>query len=292
MGAKKASPKVSSRTAAVALALVIAVMFFGSWWGIWLGVRQHVLSSKEYWVTFQQVDITPPPSWIHDDIRQKVFSEASLDGPLSIMDSQLAKRITEAFLLHPWVAKVHQVRKCFPARVVVDLEYRRPVCVVEDENLQLRPVDAEGVVLPKDDFSPVELSQYPRLVGKNTSPLGMEGTAWGDPRVLGAAQIAAAFGADWAPLGLDRIVAMPTTELGSGDACNYELYTRRSTRVLWGRSPEHALANEFSAADKIGKLKLYASEHGSLDELDQIDVRSLQSFRVIPRGQNSSATGR
>jgi hypothetical protein len=286
MNAKKADLKPSSPAATVALALAIGVVFFGGWYGVWRGVGQHVLSSKEYWLTLEKVTITPLPPWIKDDIREKVFSDASLDGPLSIMDKDLTDRIAEAFSLHPWVAKVDRVRKYYPAGVTVDLQYRRPVCAVEvvvGGTVQLRPVDAQAVVLPKDDFSPVELSQYPRLVGMNTLPIGMDGAHWGDPRVLGAAQITAALGEDWARLGLDRIMATTAPEPGASDAWQYELVTRRGTRVVWGRSPEHALANELSMADKVQRLKQYAAEHGSLDELQEIDVRSLQSYRVIPR---------
>jgi hypothetical protein len=109
--------------------------------------------------------------------------------------------------------------------------------------------------------------------------------------VLGAAQIAAAFGEEWQRLGLDQIVSARAAEPGASEACDYELHTRRRTRVVWGRGPEHPLADEFSPAEKIARLRQYASEHGSLDDLEQIDVRSLASFRVIPR-RNDAGAGR
>ncbi len=292
MCAAKASPRTTSPTAAIALALAIAIVFFGGWYVVWRGVQHHVLASQEYWLTLQKVEIPPSPPWIHGDIREKVFSDASLDGPLSIMNKDLADRVARAFSLHPWVARVLQVRKHYPAYVTVDLVYRRPVCVVEVDTggtVQLLPVDVEGVVLPKDDSSPVELSQYPRLVGISTLPMGMEGTYWGDPCVLGAAQIAASFGEEWSKLGLDRIVVVADSKETIGDARTYELYTRRNTHVLWGRSPEHVLADELSPADKIRRLGQYVAEHGSLDDLQQIDLRSMRSFRLVPRTRQNAS---
>lgn len=267
----------------VAVLLVVAVFAGGVaalWW--WLGDR--VLASPDYRLTLSQIEIPPQPSWIRADIRAEVFS-GHLDGTLSIVDPELANRVASAFALHPWVAKVHAVRKHFPARVTVELEYRRPVCVVEQvvgEGVELRPVDVEGVVLPREEFSATALSQYPRLVNVRRSPVGPDGTCWGDPQVLGAAQIAAAFGDAWTSLGLDKIVAIPV-ENGPAEACNYELFTRQRTRILWGRGPEQPLANEFAPVDKVKQLQAIAAEQGSLNSLEQIDVRSQQSFRLIPR---------
>ena len=74
------------------------------------------------------------------DICREVFRDASLDRPLSILDDGLVEKIRSAFALNPWVAKVNSVRKYHPARVKVDLVYRRPVCVVEI-GTERHPVD-------------------------------------------------------------------------------------------------------------------------------------------------------
>lgn len=297
MSAKKARDKdMSSAPAArfglpsgparrLLLGLLLVGFLIGGTAVLWERVRGWVLRSPDYCLTVQQVETTPQPEWIRSDIRDEVFHHPMLDGPLSILDPELPYHIAQAFALHPWVAKVRGVRPHFPAGVTVDLEYRRPVCVVEqvlDGAVELRPVDAEGVVLPKNEFSATALGQYPRLADIHTSPVGSEGTRWGDARVLGAAQIAAALGEEWKRLGLEQIVAT-AAERGSPDAWNYELFTRRRTRILWGRGPEQPLANEFPAAEKVRRLKDYVRDHGSLDDLEQIDLRSEQSFRLVAR---------
>lgn len=295
MPAKKATPKpkpspaskaagplhrfAEARGRYVALGVLIAALFFGSWYTVWSGVREHVLSSESYWLTPNRVEITPLPPWIHTDIRAEVFRDASLDGPMSILDHDLVARIAQAFSLHPWIAKVRSVTKHHPALVRVELDYRRPVCMVQISG-GLLPVDAEGVVLPSGDFSPVEASRYPRLTGTDTVPLGPVGTRWGDPRVVGAAAIAAAFDGDWQTLGLDKIVAAGPSAPGRLDQSTYELFTRGGTRILWGRSPDDDLGGEPPSVEKVASLKQYAHDHGTLDGPHgprQIDLRTLRT---------------
>lgn len=267
-------------TQPIALGVLIAAVFGALWYVGWRQVRNEVLTSPDYWLTLENVDTTPLPPWIHSDIRAEVFRDASLDGPLSIMDPKLSERIAKAFALHPWVAEVGRVRKFHPARVQVDLAYRRPVCMV----IALggpHPVDAEGTLLPRDDFSPVEISRYPHLVEIGSVPVGPVGTRWGDPRVVGGAEIAAALGDAWEELSLDRIVPSVAPENGSGNEYLYELYTRGGTRILWGRAPGTDMPGEVPAADKVARLRKYRTEHGTLEGPSgpqELDVRSLRSM--------------
>ncbi len=282
---------LAGRRQTVALGVVVAGLAVGSWYMLWKGVRDHVLSSKQYWLTPDRVEVSPLPPWIHTDIRTEVFRDAGLDRPLSIMDDNLVSRLADAFSLHPWVARVRRVSKHHPAEVRVVLDYRRPVCMIQISG-GLLPVDAEGVVLPSGDFSPVEASRYPRLVGTETVPLGPVGTRWGDPRVVGAARIADAFGADWQTLGLDRIVARGPMGPGQSDRHLYEILTRGGTRILWGAAPGDATIDEGSAAEKVAWLKQYAREQGTLDEPNPREPIDLRSLRLPgPSPQTAGAAG-
>jgi cell division septal protein FtsQ len=183
------------------------------------------------------------------------------------------------------VAKVVAVRKFHPARLKVDLEYRRPVLMVEVPG-GLLPVDVQGAWLPSGDFSPIEAAGYPRLVGINSVPVGPVGTRWGDARVLGAAEIAAAIGSsNWTSLKLQRIMASTPWITNAGEEFTYEITTRGGTRVLWGRSPGASSPGEVPAADKVARLKQYAAEHSGLDGPhgpQVLDVRSLRRLEVRP----------
>jgi hypothetical protein len=276
------------------LGATLLAVFGGGWYLVWREVRPRLLGSDQYLLRPENVEMTPLPEWIHTDVRAEVFRDASLGGPLSIMDEHLTERIAGAFSLHPWVAKVERVRKFHPARVQVGLAYRRPVLTVQAVQArgELLPVDAEGVQLPRGDFSQVELSRYPRLVGIDTVPVGPVGTRWGDGRVVDAAEIAAAFGPAWHELKLERIVAAGLATASYGEDARYELFTRSGTRVLWGRGPATKMPSELPAADKVARLKKYAQENGSLEGPagpQVLDVGALAALDASPRTAETPA---
>ncbi len=269
----------------VTLTLLAAGTLWAGWYLVWHRVRDHVLSSPGYTVSLQDVQITPPPQWIdHNvrDIRADVFRHASLDGSLSIMDDDLAERIHDAFSSHPWVATVVRVTKQPPGRVKVELEYRRPVCMVEVRD-ELLPVDISGVLLPADDFSPVERSRYPRLVGVDTAPVGPAGESWGDERVAGGAEIAAALAEVWSQLNLQQIVPSDPLVTGYAEEYTYRLRTAGGTEIFWGRAPSSDALGEPSAQDKVARLKHYATEHGTLEGHDGPQRLDVHSIRLTAR---------
>ena len=252
----------------ITLLVLVLVAFGGGWYLVWRRVGPGVLSSEDYRLTADAVEITPVPEWIHKqdrDICREVFRDASLDGGrLPINDPGLAEKIRSAFALNPWVAKVHSVRKYHPARVKVDLVYRRPVCVVEIGTERL-PVDRDGVLLPREDLTSTEAARYPRLVRIDGLTNTLVGQRWNDPRVAGAAEIADAFGSAWEKLALEMIVPLSAAATDRGPDCSYELVTRGGTRILWGRAPSSAFPGESSPAEKVGRLQQYFREHGTLE---------------------------
>jgi hypothetical protein len=303
MSAKKAKPKrrravlpaplrpvielFKGQGRSAAIVAMVVVGFAGAWCLAWQQVGEDVLGSEQYWLAQENVLISPPPHWIHRDIRAEVFRDASLDAPLSIMDEDLTQRIATAFSLHPWVAKVDRVTKHYPAQVEVVLEYRRPVLMVEVPGGHLA-VDAEGVLLPSEscDFSPLEVRAYPRLMGVDTAPVGPVGTCWGDARVVEGAEIAAVLLPVWQQLNLDCIAPSALVELGHGDDSAYQLVTKRGTRILWGRAPGAEILGEPTAAEKRAWLVEHQQENGTLEGRDgpqQLDVRAARSTRPQER---------
>jgi hypothetical protein len=244
----------------ISLSMAMIAIFLGGWFFAWREVRSHVLNEKDYRVGPHDVEISPLPEWIHTDIRAEVFRNASLDKPLSILDDNLTERIRNAFSLHPWIAKVRQVTKRYPARVSVELDYRCPVLMVEMPG-GLLPVDALGILLPSGDFSPVEKSRYPRLVGVETAPLGTIGDRWGDARVAAAAEIAEAVGPAWLELKLASIV--PSAASSATDDYVYTLLAQNGSRIIWGRAPSSNVPGEPPAGDKIARLKLWAASQST-----------------------------
>ncbi|MEN6449275.1 MAG: hypothetical protein ABFC96_02185 [Thermoguttaceae bacterium] len=297
MGSKKqnTSRSVSTRLLGrgrrlLAVLAVAGLIVAGAVWA-WRSLAPRILGSPEFRLTAEQIEITPPPEWIHSDIRGEVFRAPTLDGPLSLMDDDLAKRISDAFARHPWVAKVNRVDL---HRRTVELVYRRPVCMVEVTGVALPlPVDGEGTLLPTDDFSPVEAASYPLLSGVERGPTGPPGSHWADAKVVGGAEIAAVIRPAWAALGLQRIVPLatdptvaavagqepPATGRRSGEPF-FMLVTRRGTQVLWGYAPGANAMGELPAAQKLARLQRYVNNNDSLDGPNgQRQVRDVRTMR-------------
>lgn len=287
------------RTVLLASAVVAAAV--GGLAFAWSKLGDRILSSPEYRLGPGQVEISPPPpDWIRSDLRGEVFRDPTLDAGMSILEADLCERIALAFERHPWVEKVDRVSKRHPASVLVELQYRRPACMVEVPGGRL-PVDARGVLLPPEGFTPLEAARYPRLAGVDQMPSVPPGRRWPDPRVIGAAEIAEAIGAAWGGLGLKEIFALaadPTAAPVGGAAYNrhgdddrlrqspgrsvepfFALVTPVGTQILWGYAPGANAAGELPAEEKVARLKRYLAEHDTLDarggRRQDLDVRTL-----------------
>ncbi|HEY2841179.1 MAG TPA: hypothetical protein VGJ26_18630 [Pirellulales bacterium] len=258
------------------IAAVICAAVGGGGYALWKAVGSQVLHRDHYRLSVESLDVTPPPPWLHADIRKDVFYQAGLDEVGWIHDADLPQRVAKAFEGYPWVQKVTRVTKRAPARIEVELVYRRPVCMVEVTGGAF-PVDAEGIVLPKDDIAPTDARRLPRLSGVRTFPAGFVGMPWGDLGVVGGAEIAAALLDQWETLRLDRIVVVAASTPG----VLFELLPQAveghpTARIIWGHAPGSHEKNEAPVADKIARLMRFLtdkSQNGSSSGALQIDLR-------------------
>jgi hypothetical protein len=235
------------------------------------------LATKEYAVTPDRIVVTPQPAWIHADVKADALRVAGM-GSLKLTDPQLVEHLAQAFSMHPWIASVERVQKRYPARVDVEVRYRRPVLVVkidaaEDQGLLF--LDEEGVLLPSADFAPSQARDYLRIAANGEAPAGAYGTAWGSQRMVGAARVAAALDNRWQKLGLYWLV---TSRPASGELL-YELRTQDDrVRVVWGPAAGHESPGEASPGEKIAALERYVQDKGPLSRGEGaavIDLRTL-----------------
>ena len=229
----------------------------------------------EYRVGVDQVTITPPPRWIPSDLVREVFDSGGFPEPLSLLDPDLNATLAEAFQRHPWVAEVRAVRKSFPARVLLDLDYRRPVAMVQVPE-GVYPVDLDGTLLPPADFSAEMAREYPLVLGVRTTPRRGLGVDWGDPMVHSAAKLAATLAPKWKSLKLEAIVCPRTLD-------EPFLLISQGSRILWGHPPEVDDPAEPTTSQKIGRLEKYVADCGAFNLPRgpyEIDIRH---FREISR---------
>jgi hypothetical protein len=237
----------------VAMALLVAGSI-----AVWGKVRTHVQSQSEYLVPLSDMEITPTPAWIHADIRSEVIRDAGLPAKVSILDDQVAKRLSNAFALHPWIARVDGVQNSYPARIRVNLTYRKPVAMVVVYG-GLLPVDVDGVLLPTEDFTPQDAQQYPRVIGISSSPLGPIGTHWGDAMVEAGAKLAELLGPQWQSLQLHHILVSEQTDPQRGTHVELVLVTRGSAQFIWGSPIGQEADEEQGSASKLKRLTEFAA---------------------------------
>jgi hypothetical protein len=259
--------------------LVVAAVVIG--WRQW---GRSVVARPVYRLAVENIRITPSPPWIRTDIRAEVVRDNALTD-LSIFDKDVTIRVYQAFELHPWIARVKRVSKHPPARLDVDLEYRRPVAWVEvpagimpGNEGGVVPVDADSVVLPSRDFTEQNLADYLWISVSGITPFGQAGAPWGDPRVAGAARIATLLEDCWRELQLTRIrVPSDDTPARYDRPPIYELETQQQRRIIWGHAPGIDVPGEPAVSVKRARLQRLAGEGGDVDKSAQqtLDLRSL-----------------
>ncbi len=265
------STALSSVVWRIILAMAMTGMTIGVALGIWQNVRSHVQAQPEYLVSPSEIEITAAPPWIRADIKAEVIRDAGLSSPLSILDEKLAESLSRRFALHPWIQRVTAVKSSYPAKIKVELIYRKPVAMVEVHG-GLLPVDVDAVLLPTEDFTPERAQAYPRIVGVESAPLGPLGTRWGDPIVEGAAKVAMLLSEIWGPLKLHYI--QPAEFPNGSKQPALELVSRDGTVISWGSSPGQEIGAEAKVPEKLAILERWASG-GTLETVpkDQRDLR-------------------
>jgi len=270
------------------IGVFLAVGLLGGTYYGWQQWGSEISRSPEYQVRAENIEITPLPPWIHSDVKAEALRDGSLTD-LSLLDRQLAVKIARAFSMHTWVQDVRRVSKQTatnsPTRVVVELVYRKPVAMVEvviQGRGGLLPIDANGYLLPTSDFSAEQATRgYLRISIPNAMPAGQVGTAWGDPRVHGAARIAALLDGHWKKLGLYRIGIIPPKDSSSSPETKYMLLTREGTQIVWGKAPDAKNPADVKIAQqKVAHLLAYVQSHGPLDSADQSEEINLTGRAV------------
>jgi hypothetical protein len=279
--------RLAHRRRAILAATVILGLACYAGFHLWSTVKDEVARSPEYALALHQIHITTPPPWIRADVKAEALRDSSLDRGVSILDERLAERLSEAFSFHPWVQRVEKVSVHYPARVEIDLVYRRPAAMIAVSE-GLFPVDENGVLLPSGDFTPAQARRYPRIEGMASQPLGPIGTPWGDADVADAVRIAVALRPVWEDLDLYSIRRQtnggPPPTNGSAE---YELVTAQGGVVPWGRAPGKERKDESKLVEKVERLRKLAEKFGRLDGSPaggQMDLR-------VPGGRRTAARG-
>ncbi len=259
----------------------------------WREAAPLIRQRDEYQLTAERITLTPPPAWIRTDVKFEVLRDTALARGLSILDPNLVQILRDAFEMHPWIERVHQIQRAHPARVTIEVTYRRPIATLQIDRRQpprLIPIDIDAFRLPDADLPDTLISLLPHIRGNYGESL--VGQPYRDPRVLGAARLAAWLAGYWRQLHLVDIVPSTRPERdGDQRYFNYEIVTAGQTRIRWGAAPGLGPQQEAPPQEKLARLLTHVENQGPLNTLDApavIDVRS--DLRVIRQTAAESAT--
>jgi hypothetical protein len=261
----------------MALAVLIALGVSG--WRQW---GPTITRAPAYGLDESKFEVTAQPTYIHANVKREAVRAGNLAG-LSVLDPKLIEKVQQAFAVQTWVESVERITKHHPARVVVEIKYRRPIGMVEiaqGDERGLLPVDTQGVLLPPEDFSANQVRNYLRISIGTTAPQGPVGTPWGDPRITAAASIAESLGDTWQKLQLYRLQHTGDDPAG---APLFDLTTREGAKVIWGHAPGHEISGEATASEKVAYLATWHEKNGplsALGEKKEINVRDGQRART------------
>jgi hypothetical protein len=260
---------VDEHRAGLGAILVLALLAGGAWMA-WSRLGDRIRGGADLVLHPDTVVLEGVAPWIRADLKMEALRDASLADGLPLDDPEIVRRLARAFDMHPWVREVVGVEVRHPAAAVVRVRCREPVAMVGVPG-GLLAVDADGVVLPSEDFSAESAAAYPKVSGVTSGPRGAVGFPWGDPLVEQAAAVAAALGPDWARIGL-----VECRPIAGREPTAWELVSKDGRTIVFGSAPGHEQAGEPTAAAKIGRLR--GLDPGS----DRVDLTAPVADVAVP----------
>jgi cell division protein FtsQ len=141
---------------AIWLLLLTSFLFVGH------GIYASLL--EDPWLRVREVEI----EGCHKISREMILSLAKLEGMPNLFTVRL-EEVAKRLASYPWIEQV-RLRKVFPDKMLIQIEERRPVAIIQLEELYY--LDGKGVI-----FSPVEVGDkldYPILTGVTPQALEKE----------------------------------------------------------------------------------------------------------------------
>jgi hypothetical protein len=227
--------------------------------------RDWLRQDRRSTIGFTDIDCPSPPACDRIAFLGEVQYLGRLPDRLSLYEGDWPPRLFEAFVLHPWVERVEEVRILKPDRIRVRLVFRLPVLAVPQPE-GVRVVDGRAILLP----STAPAQGLPALHQPVASPQGIAGTTWGDPVVEAAAATLAFLKPH------QDLLALTGCRMEAGDL----VLETAGAGILWGQAPGAEKTREAAAADKLKRLLDHCRRHGRLDQPrpTRFDVRSLMDF--------------
>ena len=259
--------------------------------------RLPILKTRpEYRLETRKIRVLPVSERpVPADLLEQIRRQNQLPRELSLLDPKLCKTLAAAFARHPWVSRVISVKQSFPADIVVELEFRRPVAMVQVKGGRI-PIDGVGNVLPSEDFAVADVSRYPTIRLSGAGNLTRNGGRVTEPGLIGAARVAELLAPKWSHLDLEAI-ELPRIRNSNVDPADIvlQLQAKSGSTIIWGRAPGTDHPGELTAAQKVARLEKYVTEFGGFDRPSgpyEIDIRHWQEITRRPAAKTQASSRR
>ncbi len=271
-------PHVFRRAGLVALAAVAvaAGLIYLAFRATRAGV-EWLHRQTEYELAFNDIRLAPePPGWYRggsreflERVRGGVAGESERISRLDVGPERLAV----AFKNYAWVD--HVVKVAYgPGRIVVNLQYHRPVAIVDLPDGQQRLIDDKGIILPPEDIDMERLGPLIRITGKGLSPPcdPQAGTVWksktsgtelgmADPRIQAAAKLAGFVQSKTSDRESESSPALRFREINVAEierSASFGLFLiAERAPIWWGSAPGDEGPGKLSADEKWAMVVLW-----------------------------------
>jgi len=267
---------------------------------LWERHQGKIVNLEEFRLTEEKIQLTTPPDWVSDNLRQIVISgisQSAGNNSASILNTNLVARTADVMKSVGYVERVKSVHKS-KTGLEIDVIYREPIALVELSQHTfpyewptrfrgkdiLLPVDRLGVVMPESLGAGLELPRimvvYPVASPTVASPNEFEKLVtwddWPDDRIKDAAAISALFEKSADAIGVARVMTRRKPDQQGVSQISYELWPDSGAQVIWGNAPGKESQGEAKAEAKISALEDFVLQYGALNRQDakRVDVRT------------------
>ncbi len=300
------------------LFVIATMIMIGGAIFLWERHQAKIVNLEEFRLTEDKIQLTTPPIWSSDNLKQMVISGISnpgvnvshpvnsRTGSASILDTELVDRTANVMKKVGYVERVKSVHKS-KSGLEIDVVYREPIALVELSQYTfpyewpkkylgkdiLLPVDRFGVVMPESLGTGLELPRI-LVVYPVASPDQFEKLVtwdnWPDERIIDAAAISALFENSANAIGLARVMTPRKPDQQGVSQISYELWPDSGAQVVWGNAPGKELQGEADAEAKLRALEDFVLQYGALNQQSgkRVDVRT--GVVVLAKDAKTAAT--
>ena len=230
----------------------------------WNMICPSIAEENDYHLSTDRIELIYRPLWIPPSLQSDAITDNSNlfdSASLSLLNPKLAENLMNAFRAEPWVREVNSVRLEYPAKVLVDAQFREPVAFVErtstvKDGVSSRTayqIDADGILLPTDflaavvSTNPSAVYDYLWIEGIRSTPIGSYGKPWNDPILDESALLADFLHGSFKQLGIAKILIPDENENSNVPVDNlssrriWRLETVKGREIIWGSFPMSAV---------------------------------------------------